>query len=202
MNKHKIFTAGVFIYAGLAVVLSIIIIQRQVAALNNDVNSLSKERSLEQLVYLGDRRVQLNIENDEREFTNYPSEERLYSKPAPVDFESRPEATEFKNKIIEGAAKGPNFNGHYTVVSFWSTNNQAFLTSVIDAQTGKILEYNFPSASGVVYRLDSALIIDSPIWHLQGTSDGGAKYYVLKDNHLELISKKPRNDYRYLSEPK
>jgi hypothetical protein len=199
MPKHKLFTIGVFLYAGIAVVLSIVVIQKQVSALDSDVVTLARQQSMEQLVYLGDRRVQLAIDNDEREFSNYPAEDRLYSKPVSVDFSSHPEAGEYKTKIIEGAAKGPNYNGHYTVVSFWTTNSQSYLTTIIDAETGKIMEYNFPSPTGVVFRLDSSLIIDSPIWHLPGTGDSGAKYYTLKDGHLELISQKPRNDYRYLS---
>ncbi len=141
--------------------------------------------------------IRRDIDREESQFASYPAEARYYGQPQAIDFSSKPAALEYRTMLREGAVKGPNFNGHYTVVSIWVTNAQAFLTSIIDARTGKILVYNFPSPTGFEFRLDSALLINSPSSHLQGTFDWNVDMYLLEKGDLKLIDSARKRYYQF-----
>ena len=78
----------------------------------------------------------------------------------------------FRTRIREGAEKGPNFSGHYTVVE-WGCGTGCVVFVVIDAASGRVYHaMPFDSLSvpyegtadgrvykGPVYRLDSSLLI-------------------------------------------
>ena len=181
-----------------AAIFGALVIGWQWQALRHDTSSAPDYRR--DLVRLGAQRVRSAKEADDLEFAQYPAEARFYGPPHAINFSSNPAAREYRTVLTRGAALGPNFNGHYTIISIWVTNAQALLTSIIDARTGKILIYNHPSPTGMEYRLDSSLLIDSPIWHSLGTFDGGATYFILKNGAMEKVSTKSRTDYLWQNE--
>src|SRR5947208_1678292 len=78
-------------------------------------------------------------------FSDYPisKNEIFKGKPAPVKLSSYAGARTFRTKLREGAAQGPNFAGHYTIVSF-GCGTQCQNNWLIDARSGRILA-NFVS---------------------------------------------------------
>lgn len=132
------------------------------------------------------------------EFSKYqvPYGEIFTGTPAPIDLTSFKGANTYRTKLTEGAKQGPNFAGHYTVVSF-GCGTQCQDNWVIDATTGKI-HARFPSIIGQNYRLNSFLMIVNPPEQqlkkayeqfpdqpLLGTMDTTAQ--VWKDNQFEVI---------------
>lgn len=96
------------------------------------------------------------------DFSKYPIPEAELFKgtPAPVDLSSYKGAKTYKTKLQEGEKEGPNFAGHYTVVSF-GCGTQCQDNWLIDAKTGKVLD-RFPSIVGTKYQVDSTLLIINP----------------------------------------
>src|SRR5690606_2298271 len=80
--------------------------------------------------------------------------------PAPVDLDSFKGARTFKTKLTEGGKAGPNFAGHYTVVTF-GCGTQCQDNWIIDSISGKIYD-RFYSVIGQKYQLDSTLMIINP----------------------------------------
>jgi hypothetical protein len=58
-------------------------------------------------------------------------------KAAQVDLKSHPRATRYRTKLREGAAEGPNFAGHFTVVGL-GCGTSCIQWAVVDARTGAI----------------------------------------------------------------
>jgi hypothetical protein len=95
-------------------------------------------------------------------YADYPVKERFSGRPAAPDLKSNPDAKQFASVLKEGAAKGPDFAGHYTVV-MWGCGAGCQSFVIVDAKTGSIYTSPFSSEAGVCYRLDSALFIVDPI---------------------------------------
>jgi len=95
-------------------------------------------------------------------FSGYPISETEVFKgnPKPVNLSSYAGARTFRTKLREGAALGPNFAGHYTVVTF-GCGTQCQENWIIDAESGKILD-RFSSNVGTLYQLDSLLMVVNP----------------------------------------
>jgi len=118
-------------------------------------------------------------------FEQYPAEEAYAGEPAAVDFTGNAPALEFKTTIRQQAAKGPNFAGHYTVVS-WGCGSSCQQNAIVDAKTGKIVAYNLLTTGGAEYRLDSRLLIARvPSPDAEPTADI-AQYYVMREGDLRL----------------
>ncbi len=113
-----------------------------------------------------------------------------------VDLSSYAGAKTYKTKLGEGADKGPNFAGHYTVVSI-GCGTQCQENWLIDAKTGKILN-KFSSVVGTAYKLDSYLMVinppdeqlkkayeEHPEQPLLGTME--TTYEVWKDDKFDII---------------
>ncbi len=94
-------------------------------------------------------------------FEDFPIPEQFKGTPAPVDFLSHPSAPKFKTRLTEGAKEGPNFAGHYTIVS-WGCGTMCQVVSVIDAQTGTVYFPPFITELGSEFRIDSNLFIVNP----------------------------------------
>ena len=106
-------------------------------------------------------------------FSDYPAAKTFTGKPAAAKVE-RADDRMFRTRIREGAAKGPNFAGRFTVVQ-WGCGSGCVSTVIVDAGNGTI--YHLPPAelgcgdamcsmnmlcqTGVEpwYRLDSELLI-------------------------------------------
>ena len=69
-------------------------------------------------------------------FEQYPATETFRGKPAPPILKT-PGDRKFRTRIREGAAKGPNFAGHFTIVE-WGCGTSCVSIAVVDAKTGEI----------------------------------------------------------------
>ncbi|MBC7989961.1 MAG: hypothetical protein H7Y19_10325 [Luteimonas sp.] len=93
-------------------------------------------------------------------FTNFPVTAIYKGAPAAVDFSSLPELKQFRTVLKNGAAKGPNFAGNLTIVS-WGCGTSCLAVAILSAESGKILS-RLNTCGGVEYKLDSALLIANP----------------------------------------
>lgn len=100
-------------------------------------------------------------------FDKYPIEitDTFSGTPAPVDLNSAEGAREVAAVLQQAAARGPNFAGHYTVVSWNDSSTYAprQLFAIIDARTGRVHMPEIGIDIGLEYRLDSSLLITDPI---------------------------------------
>lgn len=106
-------------------------------------------------------------------FSDYPAGKPFSGKPAAAKVE-RADDRMFRTRIREGAAKGPNFAGRFTVVQ-WGCGSGCASTVIVDAGSGTV--YHLPAAelgctdamcsmnmtcqtdTAPWYRLDSELLI-------------------------------------------
>ncbi|HEU0013483.1 MAG TPA: hypothetical protein VFQ45_07350 [Longimicrobium sp.] len=94
-------------------------------------------------------------------FEQYPARDTFTGTPAPVKLESA-RAREFRTMLRQGAAKGPNFAGHYTVVE-WGCGSPCHAYAIVDARTGRVAYMaDEPAALGVGHRLDSEMLVVDP----------------------------------------
>jgi hypothetical protein len=103
---------------------------------------------------------------DAPRFEDYPVAAETV-RPAPVNLKGNPEARRFRTMLREGAADGPNFAGHFTIVD-WGCGTSCVNWAVVDATTGKV---HFDPATEVVsavhvftdqslnFRQDSRLLV-------------------------------------------
>lgn len=98
-------------------------------------------------------------------FEDYPVKQRFTGKPALVNLRSDPKARLFRTMLREGAKKGPNFAGHYTLVT-WGCGSDCRVVAVVDAVTGKVyfapFTVSFGTVEGEGYRIDSRLYVANP----------------------------------------
>lgn len=133
------------------------------------------------------------------DFSKYeiPKKDIFTGTPAPVVLSSFKDATIYRTVLKEGAKKGPNFAGHYTVVSF-GCGTQCQDNWIIDATTGIIYD-RFSTVIGQKYTLDSNLMILNPPDEqlkkayekypdqpLLGTMETTAQ--IWKDNKFEVVT--------------
>lgn len=93
-------------------------------------------------------------------FSDHPAVSTYEGKPAPVDFSSSPEMKSFRTVLKAGAAKGPNFAGVLTVVT-WGCGTNCMVVAILSAESGTILS-SLQTCGGLDYRLDSTLLISNP----------------------------------------
>jgi hypothetical protein len=137
-------------------------------------------------------------------FDQFQASKELIEKPAEVDLKSHPNARQYRTVLRRGAAEGPNFAGHYTVIG-WGCGTSCVTFAVVNLKTGKVIfPDDFSSAHGVHlsaddferealshfwglrYKIDSRLLI------VVGTLDEdknreGAFYYILDKDKLKRI---------------
>ncbi|CAN5356268.1 hypothetical protein BH20GEM2_BH20GEM2_11830 [soil metagenome] len=120
-------------------------------------------------------------------FEDYPVEEIYRGEPAPVDLDSHPDARQFRTALSRGAAEGPNFAGHYTVVT-WGCGTMCQQLRIVDARTGRVYEGPI-SMLGVEYRLDSRLLVINPPQAVRENPCPTCEttYYVWNGEGLERI---------------
>ncbi|MDQ3951321.1 MAG: hypothetical protein M3282_13390 [Gemmatimonadota bacterium] len=82
-------------------------------------------------------------------------------RPAAVDLASAAYGRMYRTKLREGAAAGPNFAGHYTVV-LWGCGTGCQVVAVVDARTGRLSKETLLTANGVQFRRDSRLLHADP----------------------------------------
>ena len=112
---------------------------------------------------------------------------------------SNPQARAFRTRLREGAAKGPNFAGHYPIVT-WGCGTGCQQMAVVDAQTGRVyfpkalstLTYNLVENiedAGIKYRLNSRLLVlvGSPGEEAEAANTVGTFYYKWENNDFKLV---------------
>jgi hypothetical protein len=87
----------------------------------------------------------------------YPATERFQGKPAAVNLASHKDARTFRTRLREGAATGPNFAGHMTVI-LWGCGTSCQMVALVDARNGRVF-FGPEAAAGAKYRIDSRLLV-------------------------------------------
>lgn len=95
-------------------------------------------------------------------FADHPVTERFSGAPSLPDIKSAPEVKKFTSRIREGARQGPNFAGRYTIVD-WGCGADCQSFVIVDAKTGAIHSPSITSSRGLLFRLDSSLLIVNPV---------------------------------------
>ena len=95
-------------------------------------------------------------------FSDYSASNIFKGKPAGVDFKNNVDARRFRTAIRDGARKGPNFAGHYALIS-WGCGIMCQSFVIVDSITGEIHSSPFGTSTGICNRLDSSLLIVNPI---------------------------------------
>lgn len=94
-------------------------------------------------------------------FAEFPVAEIYQGRVAPIDLDSHPNAREFRTVLQNGVQAGPNFAGHYILVTWeFGTGNQ--LVAIVDAMTGRVHFAPFITVAGSQYRVESNLFIANP----------------------------------------
>ena len=140
---------------------------------------------------------------DAPRFEQFPPRDRFTGQPTPVNLRSHPMARQYRAVLQKGAAAGPNFAGHFTIVG-WGCGASCVTFAVVDARTGSVhFPRNFhgvlgnhlatddfePTGNGywgLRYRIDSELLI------LLGALDEdenreGATYYVFRNGTFRHV---------------
>ena len=91
-------------------------------------------------------------------FEDYPVTDTLRGSPAPPRLESAPYGRTYRTRLRDGALKGPNFAGAFTVV-MWGCGSPCQVVVVIDANTGQLSSQALRTTHGVDYRKESRLLI-------------------------------------------
>lgn len=97
---------------------------------------------------------------------NYPvAQSEIYkAKSARVLLESK-RARLYRTAIREGSKKGPNFAGHYSVVT-WGAGLGVFSMAVVDAKTGKVYFPPFREIGNTSYGMPFIDKGDNPSWRI------------------------------------
>ncbi len=128
-------------------------------------------------------------------FEDYPATEIFKGSPAPPKFR-RPGDRLFRTKIREGAARGPNFAGHYTIAD-WGCGMGCISIAIVDAKDGRLYDAPFrvlawgvpmmkESVEPLAYNLDSRLLIARGC---PEEANCGSYFYEWTGTQLKLIRK-------------
>jgi hypothetical protein len=129
-------------------------------------------------------------------FEDYRVSATFKGKPAPAKIESH-RARLYQTRIREGAKEGPNFAGHYTIVT-WGCGVACRGVAIVDARTGKVVisphlieVTRMPSQDNpsLQFRKDSNLLVIEGWRDTTGKGDtvAGKFYYQWGKNRLKLI---------------
>ena len=95
-------------------------------------------------------------------FEDYRADAAFKGSPAAVVTEGSKLARTYRTRLREGAAKGPNFAGRFTLVS-WGCGASCQEWAVVDARTGQVSEWMIRTSVGAEFRADSRLLlVDTP----------------------------------------
>ncbi len=126
-------------------------------------------------------------------FEDYPVSRIYHGKPAPVNLFSHHNARRLRDRLVEGAKKGPNFAGHYTMIT-WGGGAGGQQVALVEARTGLVFLPAFVSHFGCRFRLDSRLLIANPQEEVRKAIQAGAAqdiyrtvYYVWQYNGFRPV---------------
>ena len=140
--------------------------QRSQRAMNGLQIPGNRSLTVTALVLLGGVMVAQTSEPRTPRFEDYPATEIFKGQPAPPKLR-RPGDRLFRTKIREGALKGPNFAGHFTIAD-WGCGAGCVSIAIVDAKDGRIYGAPFKALAWgmafmkeepLAYKLDSRLLI-------------------------------------------
>ena len=95
-------------------------------------------------------------------FEDHAVQLRFRGKPALVNLRSDPGAPMYRTVLRKGAAKGPNFADHFTIVT-WGCGSNCQRFAIVDARSGRVKMISQYASNGLLFRRSSALLIADPI---------------------------------------
>lgn len=110
--------------------------------------------------------------------------------PATVDVASDRRAGRFRTAIRRGAAAGPNFADHDTVVT-WGCGSGCQSHAIVDARSGRVVVLPFTTGLGVAFRRDSRLLVADPAERCQEgdlMGPSASRWYVWNGRRLVPIA--------------
>jgi hypothetical protein len=113
--------------------------------------------------------------------------------PASVVFASADYGRMYGTRLRQGAAEGPNFAGHYTVVT-WGCGTGCEIAAVVDARTGRLSAQTLLSANGLQFRRESRLLYaDAPTPEQPAAcaSCGTPAFYEWRDGRVVPVGAGP-----------
>lgn len=122
-------------------------------------------------------------------FEDYPATARWTGgEPAVPDLATHPDGSRFGSALWQGAQRGPDFAGRYTIVSR-RCGRLCREFAIVDAVTGRV-HPGLSDTPPFAYRLDSRLIAfeaPMPVGGRGPCVGCTATYYVWNDPHLEIV---------------
>jgi hypothetical protein len=112
---------------------------------------------------------------------------------AGVVFASADYGAMYGTRLRQGAAEGPNFAGHYTMVT-WGCGTGCQVAAVVDARTGRLSEQTLLTAGGLQFRRDSRLLYaDAPMPEQPAdcASCGTPAFYEWRDGRILPVGAGP-----------
>lgn len=127
-------------------------------------------------------------QNNLPQFADHATTTQMITDPAPVNFDTYPQARNFETAITEQAAKGPNFAGHYTIIE-WGCGTNCQGHAIVDAETGEIALTGLVSNFGLAYQKGSELVIANPTSTIPARVPFEVKtqYYQFDGSTLNLL---------------
>jgi hypothetical protein len=123
-------------------------------------------------------------------FDDHPIGAAYRGTPAQPDFKRNPAAEPFATQLREGTRRGPNFAGYLRVVE-WSCGTSCQRWMLVNTKSGRIHDSPEPAAFGLEYRLTSRLLVVGTVGRFRADDPPSgvpiAKYYVWRNDHLELV---------------
>jgi hypothetical protein len=98
---------------------------------------------------------------DSLQFASYPAASRFHTAPAPVDLRSHKLARRFRTVLRKGAARGPNFAGAFTIVT-WGCGSSCRLLAVVSARSGRVYGPWMQYMVAVAFKPSSRLLLIDP----------------------------------------
>ena len=139
-----------------------------------------------------------DMPSDAPQFKEYPVAARFRGIVTPPDVRSHPRSRMFRTMIREGAKNGPNFAGHYTVVS-WGCGTGCISMAITDARSGKVfhpddlqvidtanVDFDGLGDELIKFSLDSKLLVVFGAVH-ENSARRGISYFVWEDGVLRRI---------------
>jgi ankyrin repeat protein len=133
------------------------------------------------------------------QFEDFPVARVYNGATARVDLSSNPIAREYRTRFREGTRKGPNFAGHYTVVT-WGCGSNCEVHAIADTRDGRVYD-GFGAERGTDFKINSSLIISDPGRPADGSDEDPTlklpiRYYAWRSNHFDLIFEQSCSDIK------
>jgi len=132
-------------------------------------------------------------------------------KPAPVNLQSHPKARTFRTNLREGARKGPNFAGHFTIVQ-WGCGTNCIEGAVVDARNGAVyfppqlavIDYwggpETPNLPALQFRASSELLVIAGRTSVHERL--GVLYLRWSETHFDEVQFVSKDEWQELESPR